>query len=382
MIYLDNITTTKPSQAAIFAMLPFFQEAYGSVLQPHQMGQELIPSLEKYYRSLYALLLAKESDTFVFTSSGAESISQVIHSVYRTVVRQTGKNHFVTSPLEEAATVYAITKLNDDGVVLQMAKATPSGKVSLDTISEAITPRTALISLSWACALTGVVQPVREIAALCKQRGILFHVDVTHALGKLYGNIDDIGANYTTFNGEQLHAPKGTGGLFVRGAGICSLISGEDEGTRYRGGPLNVALLASLAQAAVEAEQSKNLYCTEVARLRDKLERGITAIYPDAICLFQDEERLPHISVMSFPGIRNEALLFALNQKKLFASMGGGQFQSIDRILEACSVDHATAQCALTFSLSKDTTDADIDRAVEIIADTAKRLKRLSRALI
>jgi cysteine desulfurase len=381
-IYLDNITTCRPSKAAVAAMMPFFEEAFGSITQPHQMGQELFSDLEKSYRAIYTLFQAKEQDTFVFTSSGAEAASQVIHSVYKDVVRKTGKNHFVASSLEEAATIYAITKLEDEGCTLNLAKASTSGYVTADSIAEAITPRTCLISLPLASGLTGVIQPLSDIAKLCKQRAILLHVDVTHASGKLNIELDELEANFITFNGEQLHAPKGTGGLFVRSANIHALISGEKEEVYYRGGTLNVPLLVGLGQAAIEAEQNKNLYGTEVARLRDKLEQGICSLYPEATILFHDQERLPHITAISFPAIRNEALLFALNQKNIFASMGGGQLQSIELILQACGLEKSIAQCALSFSLSKDTTETSIDRAIEIITDAAKRLRRLSKGLV
>ncbi|MDB6081555.1 MAG: iscS [Chlamydiia bacterium] len=381
-IFLDNITTARVSDTAIAAMMPFFDGYYGSPVMPHEMGQNLLPYLEKSYRAIYSLFSAKESDQFVFTSSNAEAISQVMHSVYYTVSRKTGKTHFVTSSIEDAASVLAISKLQEEGCTFEMAKVGSGGHVTLDTISEAITPRTCLISISLVCALTGVVQPIAEIVELCKLRAILLHVDVTHAVGKLFVDIDELGANFVTFNGEQFHAPKGTGGLFCRGASLLPLISGEDEEKRLRGGPLNVPALIGLGQAAIEAESNKNLYCTEVARLRDKFEQQLNESYPEAHIFFKDQERAPHITTIAFPGIRNEALLYALSRKKLFANIGGGPFQQIERVLEEAGIDHVTAQCALSFSLSKETQEDEVDRAVTIITDAAKRLRRLSKVLL
>lgn len=384
-IYLDTITAAKPSKAAVFAMLSFFDTFYGSSISPHAMGAELGAHIAKSYQKIYTLFSAPDSANFVFTSSSAEAISQVIYSVYKDVVRTTGKNQFVTSCIEDAAVIFSVAKLEDEGCSLKMAKlAHGKGAVSVDTLSDVISPRTCLVSLSWASALTGVVQPVAEIAKVCKERGILFHVDATQVVGKIFIDLEEIQADFITFNGEQMHALKGTGGLFAKGqsAFLHPLICGEEELSRLRGGPLNVPLLIALGQAAGEAIHDCNLYCTEVARLRDKLEMQLVEAYPEAIVLFADSERLPHISCIAFPGCRNEALLYSLSRKGVFASMGGGGFQQVELVLKAAGIDHVTAGCALTFSLSKDTTEEEIDRACPIIVDAAKRLRRLSKAFI
>lgn len=150
---------------------------------------------------------------------------------------------------------------------------------------------------------------------------------------------------------------------------------------RYRGGALNVALLIAFAEASKETKESENYFCTEVARLRDLFERSISAKLQEAVVLFSEEERLPHISCIAFPGIRNEALLFALNKKNLFASMGGGVFQQIEIVLEAAQIAKNISQSALTFSFSQDTSEADIEKAVTIIEEVVKKMKRLSKDL-
>ncbi len=389
-INLDTITATKPTRSSLMAMMAFYEEFYGSPSSPHQMGQELLSHMEKSYKQIYALFSAKSADRFVFTSSGAESISQVIFSVYKNVVRLTGKNQFITSCIEDAAPILAISKLEDEGCVLKMAKV-KNCHVTVDSIADEISPRTALVSLSAASALTGVVQPIHEIAKLCQERGIIFHVDASSALGKVNFDLEDMGAHFVTFSGNAVHAPIGTGGLFcshtlqnekANGVALSPLISGEEEQLRLRGGTLNVPLLIALGQAALEAHENINLYCTEVARLRDKLESQIQAAYPEAVFFFHDQERLPHITCIAFPGIRNEALLYALSRKGVFASMGGGAFQQVELVLKATGIDPITAQCALTFSLSTDTTSNEIDRASQIIAEVAKKLRRLSQKMV
>lgn len=379
--YLDHGTATKPSNTAIHAMLPFFEEHYCLPHAPHGMGQSLLASMETSYKAIYALFGAKESDQFVFTSSGAEAITQVMNSVYKTVVRQSGKNHFVISTTADAATLLAIAALEEEGCRSQLAAVSSRGYITPDAIAESITPRTCLVSLSVSAPLTGVIQPLTEIAALCKQRAILLHVDVTQAIGKIFINFDDLAADFITFNGNQIQAPQGTGGLFARNIKLQPLIYGEEDTQRIHGGALNVPGLIGLGQAALEADLNKNLYCTEVARLRDNFESQILAKYPEAILLFSEEDRLPHTTAIAFPGIRNESLLYTLSRKQLFATIGGGASQQIEHILQASGVDPIIAKCALSFTLSKETTLEEITQAITIISNAANRLRRLSRAL-
>ena len=381
-IYLDNITTTKPSLAAITAMIPFFEDAFGALSSPHAMGQSLLPEIEKSLRTIYDFVHASDEDQCVVTSCGAEAVSQIIFSVYKEVTKKEGKNHFVTSSIDEAPAILALSRLEDEGCYLRMAQVTQGGYVTEETVIEALTPRTALVSLSWACALTGVVQPIEQIAKLCTSRNILLHVDATHALGKLtlYG---DTRPDYITFNGEQLHAPKGIGMIIAKkNAPLLPLISGEEDTIKKRGGALNMPLLAALAQAVVEARQNQDLYCLEVARLRDKFEKSIVAAYPEAHILFHNEERLPHCSTIAFPGIKSEALAYVLNRKGVYANMGGGAFQQMEIVLKACAQNPLYTPCALSFSLSKYTTEQEIDEAVAIICQVASRLRRASKEIV
>ncbi len=381
-IYLDNSTTAKPSDKAISMMMPFFTHHWGIPSAPHHKGQELYPALIQSYKTIYEAIGAKERDQFVFTSSGAEAVNQVVMSVYKDVTVQSGKNQFLTSVLDEAPAIMATGRLDQLGCVAKMIPAAPQGYVTAEAFAETISPRTAMVSLSWASGMTGVIQPLKEIAALCKQRGIFLHVDATHILGKLYYDLEDVGADYITFNGDQLHAPKGTGGLYIRYGVKCSpLISGSSDQAGMRGASINMPGLVSLATAAKEAIDCRDLVCTEVARLRDKLEQGILRIYPKATVCFNDQERLPNCSAIIFPGIINESLLYALNRKGVYASIGGGVFQQLGLLLQACGIDEKLAQCAISFSLSRYTTDEEIDEAIKIIEECTKSLHKISQEI-
>lgn len=382
-IYLDNSLTTRPSKKAISDMLVFLTDQWGSPSAPHLMGQELFPAIKESYQSLYALLGAKEVDDVIFTSSGEEAVNQVFTSAYFDITLPTGKNQFLCANEDEAPALMCISRLEQQGCVGKMVSANREGKVTAQEIADSITPRTALVSISWANGLTGVVNPVNEISALCQQRGIKLHLDATHILGKLFFNPEEVNADFITFSGDRFHAPKGTGGLYIKAGVRCSsLILGGMEQGGLRAGHLNVPLLAALGTAAKEALETRDLMCTEIARLRHKLEQGIKEKISEAVLFFQDQERLPHITVIAFPGIPNEAMLYALNRQNLFASIGGGSFQQIGLILNASGIDPVLSHTALSFSLSRETTEEEIDRAITIIADVAKRLRKTSQYLL
>jgi cysteine desulfurase len=382
-IYLDNSMATRPSDKAVARMLPFFTQNWGSPSSPHLMGQELFPSIEESLKSIYALLGASEQDDFVFTSSNAEAVNQVFLSSFMDVTRSTGKNQFITSHIEEAPAIMSLRRLQDQmNCVGKFVNPDHQGKITAEIIAEAITPRTALISLSWANGLTGVVNPIADIAKVCDERGILLHVEASHILGKLFYELDEIKPAFITFEGSLLHAPAGSGGLYIRaGHHFSSFIVGGLEQAGKRAGSFSVASLAALGQAAVEALESRDFLCTEISRLRNKLEEGILNAFPDATIFFRDQERLPHCTTIGFPGIVNEALLFGLNRRNVFASIGGGSFQQIGLILKASGISDELSQTAINFSLSRYTTEDEIDRAIEIIGEVAQRLSKNSKHL-
>lgn len=378
-IYLDNNTTTHPSEQAVAKMLPFLMERWGAPSAPHQMGQQLYPAIDEALRGIYALLGANESDDVVFTSSNAEGINHVIFSTYFDVTVHTGKNQYITSTIDEASSIMAIGRLEQLSCVGRMAPADKQGKVTAQAVAETMTPRTALVSIAWANGLTGVVNPMMEIAELCKERGARLHIDATHVVGKLFYDWEEIPAQFLTFSGDSIHSPSGTGALYIRHDVKCApfILGGVEQGG-HRAGSYSVAGLVALGQAAREAIDARDLICTEVARLRSKFEAGIVSKIPNAVPFFQDQERLPHCTAIGFPGISNEALLFLLNRKGVYASIGGGNYQQIGLVLEASGVDAALAHSAVSFALSRETTEDEVDRAVDIIAEAVERLRKMS----
>jgi cysteine desulfurase len=381
-IFLDNHTCTRPSERALAKMQPFLAERWGSPSAPHQRGQQLMPAVEEALKGIYALLGANERDAVLFTSSGAEGVNHLINSTYFDLTIPTGRNQFVTSAIGEAPALMAVARLEQLHCVGKMAPADATGRITAEAVAEELSPRTALVSLSWANGLTGVINPIYEIADLCQERGVRLHLEASHALGKLFCDWTQVPAHFMTFSGDSLHAPPGTGALFIREDVKCSpFILGGSEQAGLRAGSYSVAALAALGEAVREALDTRALVCTEVARLRAKLEEGLLNRIPEAVVFFQEQERLPNCTAVGFRGVVNESLLYLLNRKGVYASIGGGVQQQLKLVLTASGISPVLANGAVSFALSRETTEDEIDRAIELVVEAVEQLRKCSSHL-
>lgn len=373
--YLDHHTATRPFSTSIEAMLPFFHDHWGSTTAPHQMGQELFPALEQSLESILDVLGAKDEDRFYFFSSGGEAIGQLYQSHYFDHIRNSGKNHIVTTNIEEAPVLMSLKRLEELGCGGKILPVNPQGQLTKEVLDEALRPRTSLVSISWANGLTGVIHPIADLAEACHAKDVRLHVDASYVIGKTYFRFEDLNIDFLTFEGSLLHAPKGTAGLIVKEKTLFSHPISSMAGTP-------VGQVAALAQALEEGRSMFDHLCLETARLRDKLEKGIQEGFPEAVVLFQKAERLPNCCAIAFPGIIGDALLFLLNRKGIYASLGGGHCQKLSHVLVACGIDEMLAQCALSFSLSFETQEEEIDYAIKTIVECAQKLYRLSHHLL
>jgi cysteine desulfurase len=208
-------------------------------------------------------------------------------------------------------------------------------------------------------------------------------LDATHILGKLTFDLDEIAPDFVSFNGDHIHAPKGTGGLWIRsGVRTHPLILGGSEQSGLRAGSVSVALLTALSVAFEEAFAQSDYVCTEVARLRNLLEEGILQGVQGAKSLFRETQRLPTTSLIAIPGVTSDALLYLLSREGLCASFGGGVYQQLSLQLKAMGVDPTLSHCAISLSLSRETSQADVEAAVALIVKTARSLQNLSQSLI
>jgi cysteine desulfurase len=363
-VYLDNHTATRPHSKAVDHMLPFYREKWGSLLAPHQMGEELYPSVDAALAKAAALLGMQETDQFFLAGNGIDAVSQILWAHYFEEVRETGKNHLLTTVVEDASILLSFNGLEKVGCSGKMLPVDAKGRLTKSELEAAIRPRTSLLSLSWAHGLTGVIQPLEEISAVCRKHNIRLHVDVSTVLGKLYFRFEDLQCDYLSFDGEKIHAPQGT-------AAVMS------KKTIAHAPNFNVPGLVALSTALEHAYVHFDHLSVEIARLRNKLEGGVEG----SIVLFKDADRLPNTAVIAFPGVHAEALLFYLNQKGVFATCGGGNSQKLSQVLQASGVSSELAQCALSFSLSYETTEEEIDFALDTINAAYKKLRIIGGSL-
>lgn len=364
--YLDNHTSSRPCPLSLERMLPFLHDHFSSPHSPHEMGQELIYSMNLYLETLYKKLGASEKDLFYFFGSPHEGLLQMFLSHYFANVQESGKNHLLVCNNEESAIVKSIEQLKPLGCILKMMPVNQYGQLTKEILLEHLKPRVSLLSISYANGLTGAIQPISDLAQACKEKGIKLHVDVTYALGKLYFHTSDLNADYLTFDGEKVHATKGTFALFSK----------ESVSTHYLF--TNTAGLASLSSAIENASMQTDHLCMEIATLRDKLENGIQEHLPNTVIHFQEAERLPNVSVMSFPGASSDSLLYLLQRKEVYATNGEGALSSQ---LAACGIESSLRSSAVSFSLSYETTEEEIDNAIEAIVSTVQKLQNLSAHL-
>lgn len=373
-IYLDNSTLARPSSHLLNQMQPYLKRHWHNITAPYLKGKEPFSSVERTLRDLDAFVGAHQNDRFFFTASGAEATAQVYHSAYIDHLSESGKNHILTTAVEEAPVLLSVKRYEKLGCVEKIVPLNENGQLTRENLEKNLSPRSGLLSLSWANSLTGVIHPIWELAELCREKGVLFHVDASTVLGKLYFKLQDIPIDYLTFDGTLLHGPKGSGGLFVnRSIAFESLIPEGMPGCH-----LNEAALMGLGVAFEEMSEAFDHLCMETTRLRDTLEREVQRAIPEVKILFQTAERLPHITTLVFPGVRSELLAFHLRERGVLASFGGGRMQKLEHLLSSCSVPPLDARCALSFSLSRDTTEEEIRQAIGIIVDAGQKCRTYS----
>ncbi len=373
-VYLDHHTITRPFPIAVDAMLPFFREHWGSTMASHQMGQELFSPLNLATETILETLGAKPEDRFYFFSSHAEAMSHLFFSHYFEHVRHTGKNHILTTAMEEVTMLTLLKQFEELGCVGKLLPVNAQGQLTRNVLEEALKPRTSLLSLSWANALTGVIQPIADLAEACQKKDVRLHVDASAVIGRLYFRFEDLPIDILTFDGSLIHAPKGTAGMLVKENIRLTRPISELGGICVGG-------VVALAAALEEGGHRFDHVCLETARLRDKFERGIEKGCAEATVLFQKADRLPNCTAIVFPGAISEALLFFLHRKGVYATHGGGVNQQLAQILEACGIEERLAQCALSFSLSYETTEEDIEYAVRALVESVSQLQTLSEAV-
>jgi cysteine desulfurase len=376
-IYFDNNATTEVDPKVLEAMLPYFQSRYGNPSSMHHKGGEVAAALREARKKL-ADLLGCDPAEIIYTSCGTESDNAAIWSALRT---QPDKRSVVTSRVEHSAIINNAAFLKRLGYNVTEVGVDREGLLNMTQLTEALTPDTALVTLLWANNETGVIFPVEEVAALCRERGIVFHTDAVQAVGKIPINLKSSQIDMLSLAGHKLHAPKGIGALYVRkGLKFAPfMVGGHQEGGR-RGGTENVPYIIGLGVAAELAAERLPEENTRVKALRDRLEEGLLKI-PFTMVNGDRVHRLPNTTNVSFEYIEGESILFHLSHAGICASSGSactsGSLEP-SHVLRAMGVPFTAAHGSIRLSLGIGNTDEEVDEALRIFPEVVKKLRDLS----
>ena len=380
-VYLDNNATTMLDPEAFALMQPYFCEKFGNPNSLHQFGSESHPALRKAMDQLYAGINASDDDDIVITSCATESINWVIKGIYNDYILNGDKDHIITSEVEHPAVGSSCKFLEERGVKVTYLPVNTDGVISVEDLKNAITDKTALVSIMWANNETGMIFPIEEIGAICKERGILFHTDGVQAVGKIPVDVKKANVDFMSFSGHKFHGPKGVGGLYIRGGQrLTPLLHGGEHMGGRRSGTLNVPGIIGMGKAMELAVAALDFEKSTVRRLRDKLEDALLKI-PETIVVGTKEQRVPNTILISVKGIEGEAMLWDLNQNGIGASTGSAcasEALESNPVMEAIGAEADLAHTALRLSLSRFTTEEEIDYAIDVINKAVVRLRAIS----
>ena len=378
VIYLDNNATTKVAPEVVEAMLPFFGDMYGNASSMHSFGGQV----GKYIataREQVATLLGAQPEEIIFTSCGTESDNTAIQSA---LLAQPNKKHIVTTRVEHPAVLNTVQYLEKRGYEATYLGVDAKGRLDLDELRAAIRKDTALVSVMYANNETGNMYPIPEIAAIAAERGVLFHTDAVQAVGKTPFSLADMPVNYLALSGHKLHAPKGVGVLYARkGTPVRPLLKGGHQERGRRAGTENSPYIVGLGKACELAGKYMHEERTRVRALRDRLENGLLERISDCIVNGDTENRLPNTSSIAFKYVEGEAILLLLDEHGICASSGSactsGSLEP-SHVLRAMGVPFTFAHGSIRFSLSRYTTDDQIDVVLRVMPSIIARLREIS----
>ena len=380
MVYADNAATTKMSRTAIDAMLPYMETHYGNPSSLYRLGQEAAEALQSA-RETVAACLGCTPREITFTSGGSEADNQALISAARIGERK-GKKHIISTVFEHHAILHTLKKLEKEGFEVELLPVGPIGTVTAQQVADAIRPDTCLVTTMYANNEIGSILPIAEIGAVCREKGVLFHTDAVQAAGKLPIDLAKMPVDFLALSGHKLHAPKGIGVLYVRkGTRFIPFLRGGHQERGRRAGTENAPYIVGLGAACELAMNHMTDENTRVPALRDKLEKGLLAAIPDAIVNGDVENRLPNTSNIAFQYVEGEAILLLMDQLGICASSGSactsGSLEP-SHVLRAMGVPFTFAHGSIRFSLSRYTTDTEIDYVLKNLPPIIEQLRAIS----
>ena len=376
-IYADNAATTKMSDVAVRAMLPYLQEIYANASSVHLLGQRSAAALFSARQQVAQVLNCAPKEVF-FTSGGSEADNQALISAAALGKKQ-GKCHIVSTAMEHHAILHTLEALEAQGFTVTLLRPQADGIVTATQVAEAITDTTCLISVMYANNETGAIQPIREIGALCRKRGVLFHTDAVQAAGHLTINVQRDNIDMLSLSAHKFHGPKGIGLLFAKSnIQLTSLIRGGGQERGKRAGTENLPSIIGLATALKDAQEHMQQNTAYITGLRDALRNGLDKI-DGAGFNGSREHCLPGTVNYSFQGVNGETLLSLLSNEGICCSSGSacsaGSLEP-SHVLLALGLSHETAKSALRFSLCEYNTMDEVQTIITKVTDAVNRLRR------
>ena len=378
-VYADNAATTKMSQTAIDAMLPYMTTIYGNPSSLHSVGQQAKEALDAA-RETVANCLGCEPREIIFTSGGSEADNQAIISAAK-LGEKKGKKHIISTAFEHHAVLHTLKKLEKEGFEVQLLDVKQGHNITVQQVKDAIRPDTCLVTTMYANNEIGSILPIAEIGAICKEAGVPFHTDAVQAVGHLHINVKEENIDMLSLSGHKFHGPKGIGALYCRkGFPLVNIIEGGAQERGKRAGTENIPAICGMAAAMKEACDHIDENAAKVSAMRDKLIEGLSKI-PHSAVNGDLKHRLPGNVSFCFEGVEGESLLLLLDAKGICASSGSACTSgSLDpsHVLLAIGRPHDVAHGSLRLSLCEWNTDEEIDRILDAVPEVVEYLRGMS----
>ena len=379
MVYADNAATTKMSPAAIKAMLPYMETIWGNPSSLYGAGQRAAEALQSARERIAACFGASAGEIY-FTSGGSEADNQAIISAAKIGERK-GKKHIISSAFEHHAVLHTLKKLEKAGFEIELLDVHENGLIHPSQVADAIREDTCLVTIMYANNEIGSIQPIAEIGAICKEKGVLFHTDAVQAAGHLPIHVVEQNIDMLSLSAHKFHGPKGTGVLYARkGIPLTNIIEGGAQERGKRGGTENVPAIMAMATALEEACAHMEENTKKVLKLRNRLIEGLSQI-PHSVLNGDLEKRLPGNVNFCFEGIEGESLLLLLDDKGICASSGSACTSgSLDpsHVLLAIGRPHEIAHGSLRLSLCEENTEEDVEYILQSVPDIVEYLRSIS----
>ena len=380
-VYLDNNATTIVDPHVKSEMDPFFVEKYGNPNSLHAYAGETHPYIKTAMEKIYAGIHAPKEDSVVITSCATESNNWVLKSIYFQYILTGRKNHIIVSEVEHPSVIATAKFIESMGCRVTYLPINAEGLIEAQSVRDAITPKTAIVSVMWANNETGAIFPVQEIGQICEDHKVLFHTDAVQAIGKTPVDVQGFNVDYLTFSAHKFHGPKGVGALYIKkGKELIPLLHGGSQMGGYRSGTLNVPGIVGMGKAMEQAIDALDFEMSDVREMRDEFEDALLEI-PDTFVVTPRNRRTPNTILISFRGIEGESMLWDLNRAGIGASTGSAcasEDLEANSVMEAIGADKDLAHTAIRFSLSRYTTPEELEYTLEVVKKAVIRLREIS----